>query len=299
MANPQLPRRKAWRAPAILVLSMLLGMPGALPPSPAAAALDPAPAATIWHQVTVVRKDGTTARDVTLAWILDGYLLEATAADGSVTTVAPVHVKAVLAADGRDLTDEVGDACPAHDVDFRLLGRGARVPFTFAIMGDAGAGLATGSAKGGRGPVPVLLGGLRAALGDRVHARVGLRRQSLEQEPDEGVVAYRSASTDLLLMLGGRLKDPRENNNYAYLEGGLLVARFDERFGAGDGDPSTASGLAAQGGVVLPLSPTRGIDLGVTVMSRPSLLQGAGRTLMISFNVALTFRGGGAQRDGP
>jgi hypothetical protein len=243
--------------------------------------------------VTVVRHDGTSVRNVTLSWVLDGYLLEAIDGDGTVTTLAPSHVKTVLAPDGTDMTDEVGAACPASDVDFRLLGKGSRTPFKFTIMGDAGAGLAAGSAKGGHSPVPVLLGGLRASLGGRLHARVGLRRQGLKQEPDLGGVAYSSASTDLLVMIGGRLKDPRENDNYAYLEGGLLLVRFDERFGDGTDLGRDAHGVAAQGGVVLPLSAGLGVDVGVTAMSRPPLLAGAGHGLMISFNVALTFRDGG------
>ena len=106
-----------------------------------------------------------------------------------------------------------------------------------------------------------------------------------------------SASTDLLLLLGGRLKHPRENDNFAYLEGGVLLANFDERFtgddAAGVSADRQASGLLAQGGVVLPLSPTRGVDVGLALISRPPLIEGTGRNLTISLNLALTLRGGG------
>lgn len=286
-----LPRARA------LALALLLPLFMAAPLAGRAADIDPVapalPPVTAWPHSTVVCRDGTFVRDVTLSWVLDGYLLEAIAADGTVTTLAPSHVKAVLAPDGSDLTDIVGAACPAHDVDFRLLGRGSRTPFTFTVMGDAGAGLAIGTVRGGAGPVPVLLGGLRASLGGRLHARLGLRRQGLEQEPDLGGAAFSSASTDVLVLVGGRLKDPRENDNYAYLEGGLVLVRFDERFGDGPDLARSAHGAAAQGGVVLPLSASRGVDIGVTAMSRPPLLDGAGHSLMVSFNVALTLRGGG------
>lgn len=281
---------------AALVAATLIapGLARAATPATASATVS---AADSWPHVTVERKDGTIVRDVTLAWVLDGFLLEATAGDGSVTTLAPAQVRAVRGPDGRDLTDEVGAACPAQDVDFSLLGRRARRPFVFAWMGDAGAGLAVGSSPGGGDPVPVLRGGLRVAAGERLHVRLGLRRQHLEQEAAMGGRRRDSASTDLLLLLGGRLKHPRENDNFAYLEGGVLLAGFDERFtgddAAGVSADRQASGLLAQGGVVLPLSPTRGVDVGLALISRPPLIEGTGRNLTISLNLALTLRGGG------
>lgn len=279
----------------LLPLLMTVPLPGhAGDADPRAPALPPV---TSWPHMTVVFRDGTSIQNVTLTWVLDGYLLEAIVADGTVKTLAPSNVKAVLARDGSDMTDVIGAACPASDVDFRLLGKGARVPFTFSIMGDAGAGLAVGSAKGGGSPVLVLLGGVRAAVGGTMHARLGARRQDLEQVPDVGGAARSSAGTDLLLMLGTRLKDPRENDNFGYLEGGLLLTFFDNRFPGEDGgaEPGTltAAGLAAQGGVVLPLSPTHGLDIGLAAMSRPALIEGTGRCLMLSLNLALTIRGGG------
>lgn len=282
------------RLPAVLpVLAALLAVMLSTP-LPARAAAEAAPA---WPHVTVERKDGSLVRDVTLAWVLDGFLLEATAGDGSVTTLAPSQVRAVLAADGRDVTDEVGAACPARDVDFRLLGSRARRPFLFALMGDAGVGVAVGNSPGGGDPVPVLLGGLRVAVAGPLHVRLGLRRQDLEQAAGTGGGLRSSAGTDLLLLLGGRLRQPRDNDNFAYLEGGVLLARFDERFAGDDGgavsDERSAAGVLAQGGVVLPLSPTRGVDVGLALMSRPPLIAGTGSNFAISLNLALTLRGGG------
>lgn len=262
----------------------------------AAAAVAATPPA--WDHVKVERRDGTALEDVRLAWVLDGYLLEATAADGSVTTLAPTHVLAVRAADGRDLTAEVGDACPATDVDFRLLGDDARVPFDFGLMVDLGGALALSAAREGGAPRPVLLGGLRAAVGSGAHIRVGLRRQGLVQGAPLGGPVRESASTDFCLLVGGRILHPRENDNYPYVEAGVMLVRFDERFRGDDGrSPSTvmnAAAFLAQGGAVLPLWPGRGLDVGAAVAIRPPLIEGAGVVYEFSVNVALAWRRGSA-----
>lgn len=264
----------------------------------ALAAVSHAAPPAAWDHVNLEKRDGAVLADVRLAWVLDGYLLEATAADGTVTTLAPTQVRAVRAADGRDLTAEVGDACPATDVDFRLLGDRARDSFDFSLMADLGAGLAVGTAKDGGSPRIVLLGGLRAGMGDRAHVRAGLRRQQLAQSAPLGGAALESASTDFVLLFGGRLLHPRENDNYAYLEAGPMLVRFDERFRGDDGlDPATArnaAGFLAQGGAVLPLSPSRGLDLGASVAVRPPLVEGTGAVYEFSVNVALAWRRGSA-----
>lgn len=106
--------------------------------------------ATSWTHVTVVATDGARRTDVCRwpgPWV--ATMLELTGSDGTVSTLAPLQVRAVLAFDGRDITDEVGAACPADDIDFQLLGEGSRVPFVFGAMIDAGFGGAVGNAEDG------------------------------------------------------------------------------------------------------------------------------------------------------
>lgn len=254
----------------------------------------PAGAATAWPHVTVVARDGARHADVSLAWALDGYLLELTGRDGAVTTLAPMQVGTVLAADGRDITEEVGRACPATDVDFRLLGAGTRRPFSFTTMADVGGGGVLSNADGAGGPDAVLQAGLRVRAGRSLHVRLGLRRLSLSEGVGATGDVFSATSTDLLLMVGGRLKHPRENDNYSYLEAGVALVHLSDRLGGEDGTESpggrTESAFAAQGGVVLPLDRTWGLDLGAGLTARPSLRQDGDLRLELGLNVALTLR---------
>jgi hypothetical protein len=256
--------------------------------------------ATSWTHVTVVATDGARHADVSLAWALGGYLLELTGSDGTVSTLAPLQVRAVLAFDGRDITDEVGAACPADDIDFQLLGEGSRVPFVFGAMIDAGFGGAVGNAEDGGSVTPVGLAGVRIAASERVHLRVGVRRLQQAEGTEVSGVNVEAHATDLLVMVGARLKHPRENDNYSYLEGGLVWTHFDQTFDAMGvitaNDATNNPGLTVQGGAVLPLGPRLGVDISGLLMLRPSLITDNDHSLHAGINVALTFRTGGTSR---
>lgn len=259
----------------------------------ATSALAATPAA--WTHVTVLRADGGRLDDVTLTWALGGYLLEAMAADGKVTTLSPDQVRQVLGFDQRDLTDEVGAACPADDIDFQMLGSRKHVPFRFALMADAGGGVALSNGNGGSNVNGALVAGLRVGISDQLHARVGFRGQHAS-EATSLVGGTMAADTGaLLVMLGLRLNHPRENNNYAYLEAGIALVHYSDRFGAdgrllADADLVTIS-PALQGGVVLPLSRHVGVDIGGFVASRGSLDAVTGQTILsVGATVGVTLR---------
>jgi hypothetical protein len=272
-----------WRGWVLLLVAMTL----------ATAALGAAPAA--WTHVTVLRADGGRLADVTLAWALGGYLLEAKTADGQVTTLSPDQVRQVLSFDERDLTDEVGAACPADDIDFHLLGSRKHVPFRFALMADAGGGVALSNGNGGSKANGALVAGLRVGISDQLHARVGFRGQHAS-EATSAVGGTMAADTgELLVMMGIRLTRPRENNNYAYLEAGVSLVHYSDRFGAdgrslADADLVTIS-PALQGGVVLPLNRHVGVDIGGFVSSRGSLDAAAEQTVLsVGATVGVTLR---------
>jgi hypothetical protein len=252
-----------------------------------------------WPGVTVVCRDGTRLDGVDLAWSRDGFLLRAARPRGDEVTLAPADVLRVFGPDGSDLTDAVGAACPATGITYTLLGRGSRVPFTFSFMGDLGGGLALDTADGGGDPVGVLLGGLRMGVAPPLHVRVGVRRLPLAELGAVTGTRVETWGTDLLLLVGARLQNPRENDNYAYVEGGLALIHVGARVpGPGAVGRDLERDFTApvvQGGVVLPLSPSLGVDLGVTIEYRPSLVEGRDEYLLAGANVALTWRSGGQE----
>jgi len=240
----------------------------------------------------VTETGGASHEDVTLAWALDGFLLELTSRDGAVTTLNPDQVDRVKDGLGRDITDEVGAACPATGITYRLLGKGRTVPFTFAIMADAGGGPAWTTGSGDFTPSLAPLGGVRVRLGERVHVRAGYRRHKVAELTAIADREVSSTTDELHLLAGVRMSHPRENNNYSYLEGGVAFIRFDERFGGETGaepsDDRSAMGAVIQGGVVLPLSKHVGVDVGGLAMLRPTLSsRSTGPLLMVGINAAL------------
>lgn len=248
-----------------------------------------------WTHVTVLRADGGRLNDVTLAWALGGYLLEAKAADGRVTTLSPDQVRQVLSFDQRDVTDEVDGACPADDIDFHLLGSRKHVPFRFDLMADAGGGVALSNGNGGSHSDGVLVAGVRVAAGDLFHVRLGYRRGRVSEAASTGGAAMEADTGEMLAMVGLRLTRPRENSNFAYLEAGVTLVHYSDRFGR-DGAPSAEADLltispALQGGVVLPLNRHLGVDLGGFVASRGSLDADAGQTVLrVGATVGVTLR---------
>jgi hypothetical protein len=274
---------------ALRLLSMLfvvLGLAG-----PVLAIGDDGP----WTHVTVLQVGGRVHDDVTLAWALDGFLLELAAGDGTVTSLSPDQVDKVKDGLGRDITDAVGEACPATGITYRLLGQGKNVPFVFAVMGDLGCGSAVTTDSGDLSPLLTLVGGARFSVGERLHLRVGYRRQRLVESTLVSGGDIETDADELHLLLGTRMSHPRENNNYSYLEGGVALIRFDQRFADGSGtvpaDDLTGVGATLQGGVVLRLSAHLGLDVGGLVMARPGLIVGStSRNLMFGINTALTLR---------
>lgn len=270
----------------LLTLFVVLGLAG-----PVLAIGDDGP----WPHVSVLQVGGRVYDDVTLSWALDGFLLELATGDGTVTSLSPDQVDKVKDGLGRDITDAVGEACPATGLTYRLLGQGKNVPFVFAVMVDLGCGSAVTTDSGDFSPLATLLGGVRFNASKRLHLRVGYRRQRLVESTSVAGGEIETDADELHLLLGTRMSHPRENNNYSYLEGGVALIRFDERFADGSGtvpaDDRTGLGATLQGGVVLRLSAHLGLDVGGLVMARPGLIvESTGPNLMFGVNAALTLR---------
>lgn len=248
-----------------------------------------------WTHATVVTVGGPVHEDVTLTWALDGFLLELTSRDGAVTTLSPDQVDKVKDGLGRDITDEVGAACPATGITYRLLGKGRTVPFRFGIMADVGGGPAWTTGSDDFAPSLAWLGGVRFRVGERAHLRAGYRRCRVVESTSVADSEVEATTDELHLLVGVRMSHPRENNNYSYVEGGVAFIRFDARFagesGAEPSDDLMDLGATLQGGVVLPLSKRVGLDLGGLAMLRPTLSSSStGPTLMVGINAALTLR---------
>jgi opacity protein-like surface antigen len=276
----------AMRAFTTMILALALA---------ATAAAAAAEAPPTWTHATVVEAGGAVHDDVTLAWALDGFLLELTNRDGTVTTLSPDQVDKVKDGLGRDITDDVGAACPATGITYKLLGKGRTVPIEFGIMADAGGGPAWTTGSGDFAPSLALLGGVRVRVGERAHVRLGYRRHQVVESTSVVDREVESTTDELHLLVGVRMSHPRENNNYSYLEGGVAFIRFDERYEGEDGtvpaEDLTDLGFTLQGGVVLPLSKRVGVDLGGLAMLRPTMSAvSTGPLLMVGINAALTLR---------
>ena len=135
----------------------------------------------VWEGVTVHTEDGGALENVSVEWILEGYNLRVTAADGSRTVLGPLRVTSIIDAGGRDITNEVAEACPADDVHFALLGDARTVPFTFKAMFEVGCSGAYAIGDGAGGAVGAVYGGLRVAGGERFHVHLAYRRQHLAE----------------------------------------------------------------------------------------------------------------------
>ena len=257
-----------------------------------------ASASPSWTHVTVARADGSELVDVTLTWVLDGFGLEAVAGDGSRTALRPLEVAAIRSRDGADITDEVAVACPARDVHFALIGSGRPDPFVVGTMVRVG-GSATwhrgpGSSTTWRGNVAA---GLRFGLTDRVHLALDYRRQGLKQTVSGVPRELTSSADELHLLLGIRLKDPRENANYPYLEAGPALVAFASRY---DTDAATWTdedrrklAFSLRGGVLIPLDSAWAVDLSGSFMVRPPLALGGdedGPAMMLGLGAAVTYR---------
>ena len=115
------------------------------------------------------------------------------------------------------------------------------------------------------------LGGLRLAAGERAHVRFGYRRLRVREDAGVPLRQVSAQADELQLLVGMRMTHPRDNSNYSYLEAGLVQVGGQARAG---------TGAVLQGGVVLPVSPRLGVDLGALLMSRPSLDDQADQTVI-------------------
>ena len=82
------------------------------------------------------------------------------------------------------------------------------------------------------------------------------------------------------------------NNNFSYVEMGLSLIGYDNRFneesGAWVGGGVSGPGVTVQGGVVIPFSSRVGLDLGGTFMVRPPLVEDSRDPgLLFGLNAAL------------
>ena len=259
-----------------------------LGPVPVAGQTDP----VSWPHVTVSTTSGTVFEDVTVAWSLAGYSLKITHDDGRESELRPSEVATIRNAAGQDITNTVAEANPATDVNFALIGDQRIIPFEFALMLTGGGSGAMYQAGGDMDPTWSIFGGARISLGSRIYVNAQYRRQRVV-EPVHAVGGEVSTDTnELHMMVGFRVTHPRENNNYHYVELGVSVISFPERFNAERGTwndrGGSGAGFTLQGGVVYPISLRVGLDLGGTFMLRPALIEDSGNTgLLLGINAAL------------
>ena len=244
-----------------------------------------------WPGVTVTTIDGMVYQNVEVAWKLDGFLLRLVAADRTETNLNPRIVANIVAADGRDITEEVADASPST-AGFAVLGDLRTEPFVLGWSLDAGGSGGFTSGYGGFELSGAWFAGLRRGLGDRFHLRAEYRSQHVrEQVPSHGATLG-TWTDEVSLLVGYRPIHPRRNRNLNYLELGPVAVRWRQRY-----DPSTGlltdsdlvrAGVVLRGGVMFPLSSRLGLDLGGVLSARPPLAEGTGRVgWVLGLNLAL------------
>lgn len=275
-----------------VLISILLGLflfqLTALAPKPAAGQTDP----VSWHHVSVTTNSGTTYEDVSVTWKLEGYSLNLTHADGTETDLRPSEVETIHDSNGLDITNAVAEASDATDENFALIGDKRVVPFEFGLMLTAGGSGAMYQAGGGFDPTFAFLGGARISLSSWAYLSAQYRRQRIV-EPVHSLGGDISTDTnELHFLVGFRVTHPKENNNYHYVELGVSVVQFPERFnderGTWNDSGSTGTGFTLQGGMVFPFSSRVGLDLGGSFMLRPTLVEDSSETgLLLGINVAL------------
>ena len=275
----------SWRA--ILVFSLAVGL---VIPSVTAAA-DPADPAA-WQHVSVTMVDGVEHRDVTLTWALEGYSIKLVSPEGEETLLSPTRIVAILDSGGHEITDQVADASPATDASFALLGEGRVTPFLFDLMLTVGVSGTMNKGEGSFHFGGAALAGARISLGSRTHIHLLYRRQGITEEAHGYGGTISTNANELNLLFGLRLNHPRKNNNYSYIEMGLSLIGYDNRFneesGAWVGGGVSGPGVTVQGGVVIPFSSRVGLDLGGIFMVRPPLVEDSRDPgLLFGLNAAL------------
>ena len=202
-----------------------------LAPGSAAGQTDP----VSWHHVSVTTTFGTTYEDVSVTWTLAGYSIKLTHSDGTETDLRPSQVETIRDSSGLDITNAVAEASEATDEDFALIGDKRIIPFEFGLMLTAGGSGAMYQAGGGFDPTFAFLGGARISLSSWIYLSAQYRRQRVI-EPVYSTGGDISADTnELHFLVGFRVTHPKENNNYHYVELGVCVVQFPERFNAESG----------------------------------------------------------------
>lgn len=259
-----------------------------LAPGPAAGQDDP----VSWPHVSVTTISGTNYDDVSVTWTLAGYSIKLTHADGTEIDLRPSQVETIRDSTGLDITNAVAEASGATDVNFALIGDERIVPFEFGLMLTVGGSGAMYQADGGFDPTFAFIGGARASLSSWFYLSAQYRRQRVVEPVHSLGIDVSTDTNELHFLVGFRVTHPRENNNYHYVELGVSVVQFPERFNAERGtwndSGSTDTGFTLQGGVVFPFSSRVGLDLGGTFMLRPALVEDSTNTgLLLGINVAL------------
>jgi len=87
---------------------------------------------------------------------------------------------------------------------------------------------------------------------------------------------------------------PRRNDNYGYMEAGVILINFDQRFDNENkvwiSDDTGDLGVVVQGGVAIPISENFAIDLNGILEYRPSLIiHGGESAILLGLNIALAY----------
>jgi len=247
---------------------------------------------TTWDHVNVALVDSTVYHDVSLAWKLEGYSLEITKSDGERINVGPMAVTKITDRNGLDITNDVADLSPATNAKFALLGDKKTIPFQFKAMFLAGVSGVLTNTDDSHKPLGAVLVATRIALDERAHFSLFYRRQQVAESISAGGGSFSTNAHEIHLLLGLRTTHPRRNNNYGYMEAGVALINFDQRYDNNSNswvsNNSNEVGLTLQGGVVIPFSENFAVDLSGILEYRPSLVIDGGESgIMVGLNVAL------------
>lgn len=253
-------------------------------------------AATSWPHVRVTTIDDVVYGDVTAIWGLDGFSIKLLAADGTMTVLSPSQVASIWDGAGNDITNVIAAASPASDGISDLIGDRRTVPFEFHLMLTAGGSGTMNKGDGSFHPAGAVFTGARIPIGSLAHFHILYRRQRIVEGELTTGGSVSSDANELHFLLGFRVTHPQENNNYTYMELGVSLVNFEQRYNmelsTWNKDCGSATGVIIQGGVVFPLSSTIGFDLGgimrlgPTVVEdgrHPGLLAGINGALALSF----------------
>jgi len=247
-----------------------------------------------WDHVNVALADETVYNDVTVAWKLEGYSMEITRADGVRVNISPTLIAKITDSDGVDITNEVAGLSPATDMSFALLGDEKTIPFQFKIMILAGLSGALTNADDSHKPLGAGYAGARFGFSDKIHASVIYRRQNVVESTSAAGGSFSTDAHEIHLMLGTRMTHPRRNDNYGYMEAGVILINFDQRFDNENkvwiSDDTGDLGVVVQGGVAIPISENFAIDLNGILEYRPSLIiHGGESAILLGLNIALAY----------